>query len=314
MNDMKRKVIIDCDPGIDDAIGLLFAMRCPEFEILGITAVAGNGPVEYSTMNALKLTALAERLDIPVYRGEEKPILRERIGEDGAGVHGADYMGENNLPIPVHEAKPGAADFILEMAERGDVTIITTGAMTNLAVAYRKNPKLFRKIKSIFSMGGSILYGNMTPVSEYNYWSDPEAVQSVFQSMVPIYMLGLNLTEQIPFTKDHQALLLKGDKCCRFGGEILKYFFALPEYGQELIDNNCAVLHDLTAIIACCRPELFTWEHYYIDISVAEITRGECVADIKDAWEKEKNCYVAVSVQTEEYYKLFFETMMPVGR
>ena len=307
----RRKVIIDCDPGIDDAVGLLFAMRRPEFEILGITAVAGNGPVEFSTMNALKLTELAGRSDIPVYRGEEKPVRRERTGEDGASVHGADYMGENDLPAPEKTAFPGAADFILEMAEKEQITVITVGAMSNLAAAYEKNPEKFRKIESIFSMGGSVLYGNMTPVAEYNYWSDPEAAQMVFESGVPIFMLGLNMTEQIPFTKEHQARLLKGDACCRFEGKALEWFFALPEYGQELIDNNCAVLHDLTAVIACCQPELFSWKHCHVEISTAELTRGECVADMRGDWEKEKNCYVATSVKIEEYYRLFFETMMP---
>lgn len=307
----KRKIIIDCDPGIDDAFGLLFAMRRPEFEVLGITAVAGNGPVEYSTINALKLTALANRMDIPVYIGAAKPICRERTGEDGAGVHGSDYMGDNDLPDPDCEARPGAADFILEKASQEEITIITTGAMTNLAMAYQKDKETFKKIENIYSMGGSVLYGNMTPVSEYNYWSDPEAAQMVFESGVPIYMLGLNLTEKIPFTKEHQARLQEGDKCCRFAAKIVECFFALPEYGQELIDNNCAVLHDLTAVIACCKPELFTWKHCHVDISTSELTRGECVADMRDDWKKSKNCYVAVSAQIEEYYKLYYQTMMP---
>lgn len=307
----KKKVIIDCDPGIDDAAGLLFAMRRPEFEIVGITTVAGNGPVECSTRNALKLTALAERLDIPVYRGCEKPICRERTGEDGASVHGADYMGNNDLPVLSHEEKMEAADFILEKAAgQEEITVITVGPMTNLATACEKDINTFKKINRIFSMGGSVFYGNMTPVSEYNYWSDPEAAKIVYESMVPIYMLGLNMTEQIPFTKEHQARLLTGDKCCRFLGKALDYFFALPEYGQELIDNNCAVLHDLTAMIACCRPELFTWENWHVEISTSELTRGECVVDMRDDWKQEKNCYVAVAAQKDEYYKLYFQTMM----
>lgn len=307
----KKKVIIDCDPGIDDAIGLLFAMRRPEFEILGITAVAGNGPVECSTQNALKLTALADRLDIPVYSGCEKPICRERTGEDGASVHGADYMGNNHLPIPTHEAKTGAVDFILEKAFEEEITVITVGPMTNLAAAYKKDKETFKKIKNIFSMGGSILYGNTTAVSEYNYWSDPEAAQMVFESMVPIYMLGLNATEQIPLKKEHQDMLMKGDKCCRFAGEVLTY---LLEYGQEFVGEYAAVVHDLTAMVACCRPELFTWENWHVEISTSDITRGECVADMRDDWKQEKNCYVATSIQKEEYYKLYFETMMPDRR
>lgn len=306
----KKKVIIDCDPGIDDAFALLFAMKNPEFDILGITTVAGNGPVEWSTINALKLRNLAERMDIPVYRGAEKPIARERINEDGANVHGADYMGNNSLPMPVHEENTNATEFILEMADKEDITIITIGATTNLANAYQQNPDKFRKVKKIVSMGGAILYGNTSPVAEYNYWSDPEAARMIFESSVPIYMLGLNVTEQIPFTKAHQKQLADGDKCCRFASEIVNYFFALPEYSQDLIDNNCAVLHDLTAVIACCRPELFTWKHCHVEISNSELTRGECIADVKDDWKKEKNCYIAVSADIDAYYELFFHTMM----
>lgn len=313
MNYSKKNIIIDCDPGIDDAFALAFAMSRPEFNILGITTVAGNAPLSTTYGNAVRIAELMERSDITVFAGCDKPLERSLAFEDYIDIHGSNGLGGVDLTDP--KLKPSnekAEDYIISTLlshESGTITLVTLGPLTNLAAAIKKNPEAVARAKEIYSMGGAILYGNITPVAEFNYWADPEAAKIVFESNIPIYMVGLNVTEQVRLTDKHAQLMKQHGN-----NSVIALADMMPvilDYCNRYEEVNSAAMHDLTAVIACLQPELLDWTHCTVQISTTKVTRGECIADIVDAWKKPKNCYVATSVKSQEILELFFRTMLP---
>ena len=181
----KRKVIIDCDPGIDDSLALILALNSPELEIVGITTVSGNVKADQGAKNALKVLKLMNREDIPVYIGEEVPLERELV--TAQDTHGEDGLGETNYEDADVEINYGGVDFILDNARKGDISIIALGPLTNLAKAIEKDEEGFNMINEIVSMGGAFKsHGNCSQVAEFNYWVDPHGVKEVFdKSKVP---------------------------------------------------------------------------------------------------------------------------------
>ena len=197
-----RKIIIDCDPGIDDALALMLALSSPELNILGITTVSGNVPAQVGADNALKVLKQMNRLDIPVYCGAEIPLKKDYV--DARDTHGEDGLGETNYPKADGVSwKGGAVDFIIETLQKETgVSIIAIGPMTNLALALQKCPEAFQRLDEFISMGGNFRsYGNCSPVAEYNYWCDPDAANYVYQNLgTMIHMVGLDVTRKIVFT------------------------------------------------------------------------------------------------------------------
>ena len=210
----KKRILIDCDPGIDDVLALMFALASPELEIAGITTVCGNVPAALGAENALRILKRAGRLDIPVYVGEEKPLRREYVSAQD--THGMDGLGETFME-PVQEIRPreGAVDFLLETlraeagqpegAERAPLSVLALGPMTNLARALEKDPEAFAFVDQVVSMGGSFRsHGNCSPTAEYNYWCDPDAAAFCYQRLgelgKPIHMVGLDVTRKIVLT------------------------------------------------------------------------------------------------------------------
>ncbi len=307
----KKRLIIDCDPGIDDALALTFAMARPEFEILGITAVGGNAPIETTLHNALRLAELAGRTEIPVLRGLS-PSQSAAFQSDGS-CHGADGLGNSNLPPAVKQPGKGSAeDFIIQTLlnhETGSITIVSTGPLTNLAAAMKKNPDAMGRAKEIFSMGGAYLHGNITAVAEFNYWMDPAAAETVFSGNVPVYMVGLNTTEQVVLTKAHAEQMQKSESAvARALAAMLPTQFAFCE---QIDSRNGMTPHDLVAMAACLNPQLIRWVPCSVQISTTKVTRGECIIDMVDAWKLPKNCFVATDIDADEFFKLFFHTMLP---
>lgn len=308
----KKKIIIDCDPGVDDAMAILFAMAHPGLEVLALTAVAGNGPLEMTARNACKLAELGGRPELPVYAGCDKPLTREQSNTGGSEIHGQDCLGDIGLP----EAKKGAearhaVDYILDTLRgnpAGTITILALGPMTNLAQAVQKDSEAFGRAAAIYSMGGSVLCGNMTPVAEFNYWADPEAVDIVFKSGVPFYMVGLNATEQVRLMPEHQERLCASKK--NGAAALGKMLPVLMDFDEKVNGTRYTVPHDLLAAQAIVAPELFGLVHCHVEISTTALTRGECLADLVDAWKQPKNCYVAMSAQEKELLDLFFETVL----
>ena len=176
---MKRKVIIDCDPGIDDSLALLYALQHPDLEVVALTIVAGNVPVELGLENAFKILERLNRLDIPVYVGADKPLVRDFVSAQD--THGMDGLGESGITRSSStQSQPQAAyDFLANYFQKNnDTSIIALGPLTNIALALRKNPNLGQHLNRFVSMGGSYKsHGNCSPVAEYNYWCDPHAAQ-----------------------------------------------------------------------------------------------------------------------------------------
>lgn len=274
---MNRKPIwIDCDPGVDDAAALFVAHDRAELELVGISTVAGNAPLDKTTRNALCLCEKMGR-SYPVYRGSEKPLLKPY--EDGSEFHGADGMGNTNLPEPKENAQPEAAwDALYAAAKRygGRLEVVTMGPMTNLALALSKYPDLKEHIARVAVMGGSITRGNCTPCAEYNIYADPEAAQIVFRSGLPIVMCGLELTEQAYLTASELESLrttANGEFYYRASKHILKKNL---EAGH---DGFC--IHDVCPVLYLAKPELFSGETAGVFVETqSELSLGKTVCDL----------------------------------
>jgi purine nucleosidase len=307
----KRKIIIDTDPGIDDAYAMLFALNRPELEVLGITTVSGNTHAAQGTKNALKILEHMGRTDIPVCMGCEKP-LKVPIKFD-TECHGDDGFGNCGLPEPQAKADSrGAVDFILKTLtdnEPGTVTIVALGPLTNIASAFMKDPDALKRVKEIFSMGGAVLKGNITPVAEYNYWADPDAAAIVYDSGIPIYMIGLNITEKVPLTPNDMEFLYQHRN---HNTEVLLSMYRTYVNFYWKYDRMMgAVPHDLLAMAAALDPSIVEWNHCTVQVSNTSLTRGECLADLVDAWKQPKNCHAGVDVDADKFFSLFFLTMLP---
>lgn len=180
---MKRKVIIDCDPGIDDSLALMLALSMEELEVAGITVVCGNAPVEMGVGNAKKILSYMNRLDVPVFAGAQKPLKRTYV--NALDTHGADGLGESFLdPVPGYSRSQSAEKFLSSVLREGGCSVIALGPMTNLARLLERDRAAFDAIEELVSMGGSFRsHGNCSPVAEYNYWADPDAAAAVYRAV-----------------------------------------------------------------------------------------------------------------------------------
>ena len=212
-----RKVILDCDPGIDDALALMLALSLPGLDVVGITVVCGNVPVEKGVKNALKILELMNRTEIGVYAGEETPLIRPYV--DAMDTHGRDGLGESGLAdSTVGQAKGDAVRFLADiLLSQDDVSVIALGPLTNLARLRQEYPDAFARIQNLVSMGGTYkAHGNCSPVAEYNYWCDPDAAAVVYEAYASlpelagkrIHMIGLDVTRKIVLTPNLAAYML----------------------------------------------------------------------------------------------------------
>lgn len=311
----KRKIIIDTDPGIDDAFAIISAFRYEGFDVLGLTTVAGNKDIDIVTNNGSKLIKLAKS-DAMVYRGATKTIAQMANKpsaldiENADAVHGADGLGGVDLPIdPSNISSKSAVDFILEMVDTypGEIEIIAIGPLTNIALAIQKDRETMKKVKTIWSMGGGVLLGNMTPVAEFNYWYDPESVDITFSigNIVPIHMVGLNMTGKSGFTRDE---LLQLDN---YGEAEQKLLDMVRNYGTEFNkDDIGCVIHDLVCVMYAIDPSICPSGSLYfanLRIPFEGLSKGETIVDLIDSWNLEKNAYVPMDINKEAYRKLFFD-------
>jgi inosine-uridine nucleoside N-ribohydrolase len=272
-----RRVIIDTDPGVDDAFALLLAMRSPELKIEGITPVAGNVPLELTLPNALRMVEIAGRTDIPVAAGASHPLMRRLVtatyahGENGLG--GAVFPPPKTKPI----AEPAPA-FIRRIVRQypGEVTLITLGPQTNLAAALALDPELAHLIKGVTMMGGSLSGGNVTPSAEFNVYVDPEAARMVFQSGIPVTMVGLDVTRKTELTEAHvKRLESTGTAVSQAAAKIARNEYNLSRAHGSTRGPN---MHDPLAMASFLDPSLLTWQDYYVDVEIlGELTAGETV-------------------------------------
>jgi inosine-uridine nucleoside N-ribohydrolase len=274
----KHKVLIDCDPGHDDAVAILFAAR--HLELVGVTTVHGNNTIENTTRNALAILELAG-LDVPLAVGCADPLAQPRA--EIAAVHGKSGLDGADLPDPTRQPiDTHAVDFIIEMANRyrRELILATIGPQTNLALALRREPRLKHWLREVAVMGGSTGAGNVTAAAEFNIYCDPEAAWVVFNSGVPIRMVGLNVTRRTGFNDaDIQMLRASGRKVAAGIADLLAFYLARQRERHGL---DIAPMHDVCAIVPYLDATLFEYLHTRVDIELTGTqTRGMTVCDLR---------------------------------
>ena len=296
-------LLVDCDPGQDDAIALLLALASPEVDVLGITTVAGNQTVDKTTRNALKVLELAGRADIPVAAGAARPLVGELVVASDA--HGETGLDGPALPEP--EAKPlavHATDFLAERLLGADapVTLVALGPLTNLALLLALNPDACERVERIVIMGGAIGPGNMTATAEFNIWTDPEAAHRVFECGLQVTMVGLDVTNRAVLTPGHADSLRGSGEVGAAVAAMLDFYlgFYLAAY-----EHGGAPIHDALAMTHVIRPEVLTVEPRDVKIELGGLSRGRTVVDMRRRVELPPGtAHVAADVDVEGFREL----------
>jgi purine nucleosidase len=311
-----RKVIIDCDPGVDDATALVLAMNYPGFEILGITTVFGNAYLEQTTKNALTVVELSKR-NIPVYKGADKP-LRKPLEAPPDFIHGKDGLGNTNQPIPkvTFQPKP-AAQFIVDLAKAypGEVTIIAVGRLTNLAEAIRIDSTVTKNVKEVVLMGGGLYVpGNVNPVAEANVEGDPHAADIVFTAPWRVTMIGLDVTTKVKLNDDILIRIKKKNK--QYGS----FVYAITRFYQNFYKTSNQLtggfyVHDPSAVMYLIDPTLFQLTKGPVRVVTEGIAIGQTIMPAYDyqlqlaPWKDNPFVNAAVGVDTDRFLKVFESVM-----
>lgn len=309
---MAISLVIDCDPGQDDAIALLLAFAAPElFEILGITTVAGNVPVSLTSRNARAICTLAGRGDVPVYAGCEKPLVKAPASAEH--VHGASGIDGAELPEPAVSLAPAhAVDFLVETlgGAKKPVTLLATGPQTNLASALSRTPAIGRNIERIVTMGGAIGPGNITPFAEFNVFVDPHAADIVFRSGIPIIMFGLDVTHQVIATEERiAAIRAQGSPVARAVAGMLGFYGAR----KKAADLPGAPLHDPCTVAWLIEPSLFEGRPMQVTVETEagpRIGRTVCTP----AAAEEANATVMLKADAAGFFRLLGERLASYAR
>ena len=277
------RVIIDTDPGVDDALALLLAMRSPELKIEAITPVAGNVPLELTLPNALRMVEIAGRTEIPVAAGAKAPLVRRLVTATYA--HGENGLGGAVFPEPTTKpVKEPAAELIRQIVRRfpGEVTLLTIGPLTNIATALNTDPELAGMVRALVMMGGSLSGGNITPAAEFNIYVDPEAARIVFQSGIPITMVGLDVTRKTSLTEEHLRQLQAGQNpVSQAAATIARNAIEHHRERGFVVGPN---MHDSLAVAGFLDPSLLKLKEYYVDVeTTGELTAGETLGYSPDA-------------------------------
>lgn len=301
-------VILDGDPGLDDAVAWLLAFASPELDVLGVTAVHGNVGLELTTRNTGVVLALAGA-DAPHFVGADRPLLRPPL--TAASVHGDSGLPAANLPTPTHPPRPEhAAEFIIRtVRERpGAVTLLPTGPLTNLALAFRLAPDLPGKVREVVWMGGSTAQGNRTPAAEFNALADPHAAQIVFGSGVPLRMVGLNVTMQCIATPERIAALRGlGNRAGAVSAELLTFY---ADVYRQRYGLSGGALHDPLAVAAAIRPGILQWQTMRVDVETQDgLNFGRTVCDLYGVGKEPPNAQVAVGVDDAAFFALLLERL-----
>jgi len=301
------KIILDTDPGHDDAIALLLALASPELDVLGVTTVSGNQTLEKTTANALKILEFVDRTDVPVHVGAPRPLVREQWA--AAYVHGESGLDGPDLPDPKTEARKGhAIDFIAAQVEEHDgVVLVPVGPLTNIGLLLAKWPGIESRIGRIVLMGGSIAEGNVTPAAEFNIWADPEAAHRVFTSGIDVTMVGLDVT--------HKALLLpeKVDElrsAGRVGSLVAQLYDFYHERHVRMYGWEGSPVHDALAVAHVIRGDLAETEHRYVQVDTGpEPGRGRTYVDLWKRTGKEPNAHVGIDVDGPGFIQFLIERL-----
>lgn len=296
-------VIIDCDPGHDDAIALLLALASEEVRLLGVTTVAGNQTLEKTTDNAIRILDYAGHSDIPVAAGAAQPLVRElHIAADlhgESGIDGADLPGPNRDPEPAH-----AIDWIAATLSSSPtpVTLVATGPLTNVALFLARYPELKEQLERIVFMGGAIGEGNVTPAAEFNMWADPEAARRVFSSGLDLTMIGLDVTHKALIMSHEIESLTGAGRAGRLVADLYRFFLPIHE---EIYGWKGAPVHDAVALAHVIDSSLFKTVRCGINIDdESRISRGRTNVDRWHRMNWTPNCHAAIDVDAKRLVSL----------
>jgi inosine-uridine nucleoside N-ribohydrolase len=303
-------VILDCDPGHDDAIALLLALASPELELLGVTTTYGNQTLEKTTANALRVLDLVERTDVAVAVGAERPLARELVV--AAHVHGESGLDGPSLPeVQSQPLADGAAAFTAAVVgvSGQPVTVVATGPLTNVVRYLAEHGA--EGIERVVVMGGAIAEGNFTPAAEFNIWCDQEAAAAVFDSGLEVSMIGLDVTHQALLGADVEARLRDSGRIGAFVADLSVYF---TRYHRETYGWEGAPIHDAVAIAHLIRPGLVETRHRNVEVEVeSELCRGRTVVDLWNRTDRAPNVHVGVGIDADAFFDLLVERIRSLG-
>lgn len=305
---MKRKIIIDCDPGIDDSLAIMMALSHPDIEVLAITIVAGNAPVEMGFSNAKKILKFMNRLDIPVFKGADKPLKRNYI--NALDTHGIDGLGESFLEeVEGYQQKEDAISYLSKILRKEKCSVIAIGPLTNLALLMEKDKEAFDCIDQLISMGGNYKsHGNCSPVAEYNYWCDPDAASMVFNSGKRIHMVGLDVTRKIVLTPERLEYMKKENgKVGEFVEKITKFYFQFHLEWEHLV--GC-VINDPLAIAYFIDSSICSGFDSYVQIETQSISIGQSIVDDHNFYRKQANAHILTQVDVNKFFEMFYECLL----
>jgi len=305
-------VILDCDPGHDDAIALLLALGSPEINLLGVTTVAGNQTLEKTTANAIRVLDHVGRTDVPVAAGVPRPLVREprTAGEvhGETGLDGPDLPGPSRLPEPMH-----AIDWIAQAVSESPepVTLVPTGPLTNVALFMARYPGLESQLERIVLMGGAIGEGNTTPAAEFNIWVDPEAAHRVFQSGVDITMVGLDVTHQALMTPPHVERLAAAGKAGKLVADLYEFYSQFHHHRYGWVG---APVHDAVAMAHVIDGTLLTTHHCGVVVDTGpELSRGRTNVDAHGNMGWEPNCHAAIGIDADRFLEFLITRISALG-
>ena len=304
----KEKIILDCDPGHDDAVAIMLAAINPKIELLGITVVAGNQKLEKTVNNALKVCNHLN-LDVPVYSGMSRPMIREQlIADDIHGETGLDGPKFEELKIKAEDKH--AVNFIIDTLMNSDekITLVPTGPLTNIGMAIRFEPRIIEKINRIVLMGGSYQLGNMTPAAEFNILADPDAAHIIFSSGVKVVMMGLDLTRQASATKEVvEKIKSLNNKASKLFVDLMEFFAASQ---KNVFGWSAPPVHDPTTIAYIIDPECIEVKPMFCEIELwSERSYGRTLCDYFGILKKEPNVDVAVKLDFDKFWNLVYENL-----
>jgi purine nucleosidase len=310
---MTRKIILDCDPGHDDAMAILLAEGSPDIELLGITTVAGNQTLEKTTLNARRVCTVAGITGVPICAGCAAPLVRPLV--TAAHIHGESGLdgpqwGEATVPL----SEEHAVDFIVRtlMESDGDVTLVPVGPLTNIALALRKEPRIVGKVREVVLMGGSTARGNHTPAAEFNIFVDPEAAAAVFNAPWPVTMVGLNLTHQAGASPEVvEQIRSLGTPLARTVVELLAFFGSTYKAAEG---RPHPPVHDPCAVARVARPELVHVEDAYVVVETrGEWTAGMTVTDLTGRLGHPANTQVATVLDRDGFWDEMVRAIAVLG-
>lgn len=306
-----QKVIIDCDPGIDDVLALEYALRSPELEVVAITVVAGNVPVHLGVDNTFKVLERCNRLDVPVYVGASQPLKKPFVSAQD--THGEDGLGESGIArrSTVSPQSQTASEFLQEyFAADKDTGVIALGPLTNIALALTKDNRWGQNITRFVTMGGTYKsHGNCSPVAEFNYWCDPDAAALVYQTLpCQIEMVGLDVTRKIVFTPNILEYTKRmNPECFAYLQKITRFYFDFHWQYEHIL--GC-VINDPLAVAYYIDPGLCQGFESYVAVETEGISIGQTLVDRYDFWQKKANAKILDTVDSRKFFELFLTVIL----